>query len=290
MGLEQLYNSWEENYDKVTQSLGYPKLTDVFTKEMYLAGEKIGLSGDKEKIICQSSFFETILAPGTSDALKYVGPLIIEAERQSANSALFGGDDIHEKIEAFINAKPESKPIYCGWGSMVCKSPEYMITFVVSALKKSGERGIVLGGVAGLSLDLLQRSTTDEELIAYAKENVLFVEKASHENLFSKVKCVVHHGGAGTTNAALRSGVPSIITPVFYDQYDHAHVLNELGVGIGFSTQLQKITNDELAQAIADVVNNKDMTIRAKEVQTKILQEDGAKVVVSEIEKLWNTP
>jgi len=286
--LEQLYNSWEENYDKVTQSLGYPKLTDVFTKEMYLAGEKIGLSGDKEKIICQSSFFKTILAPGTSDALKYVGPLIIEAERQSANSAPFGGDDIHEKIEAFINAKPESKPIYCGWGSMVCKSPEYMITFVVSALKKSGERGIVLGGVAGLSLDLLQRSTTDEELIAYAKENVLFVEKASHENLFSKVKCVVHHGGAGTTNAALRSGVPSIITPVFFDQYDHAHVLNESGVGFGFSTQFQKITDDELAQAIANVVNNEEMKQRSAKVAATMRAENGQKGVLKAIQEQFN--
>merc|ERR1712038_510136 len=249
-------------------------------------------SGNQRIIICQSELFKNILAPGASDKMPFVGPSVIDGTQQKEKGgvASFGGKDIHSKVEAFLMEDLESKPVYCGWGSMICKSPQHMIKFVVKSLQICGERGIVLGGVAGLSLELLKMSTTDNDLIAFAEKNILFLQKASHENLFPHMKCIVHHGGAGTTNAALRSGVPSIITPVFLDQFDHSHVLNELGIGIGLSSKLQQITPEELGKAIRDVVDNPEISIRAKEVQTKILQEDGAKVVVSEIEKLWNTP
>jgi sterol 3beta-glucosyltransferase len=42
---------------------------------------------------------------------------------------------------------------------------------------------------------------------------------------------VVHHGGAGTTAAGFRAGVPSIIIPSRYDQFAWARRAYELGVG-----------------------------------------------------------
>merc|ERR1712141_445111 len=264
------------------------KLADVFSKKAYMEHSAKRTRGETFHIVCQSSLFKNILAPGATKELSFVGPLIMEAKDQPTDTNFFGGDDTHQQIEAFINEKPESKPVYCGWGSMVCNSPEHMIRFVVSSLKRSGERGIVLGGVANLSLELLKQSTSDEELLSYAEKNILFVKKASHENLFPRVKCIVHHGGAGTTNAALRAGVPSIITPVFFDQWDHAHVLNELGVGFGFaSTQFQKITPEELGSAIHDVVNNEDMKVQASKVAEAIRAENGQKTVLKVIEEFY---
>lgn len=162
-----------------------------------------------------------------------------------------------------------------------------MVEFVVKSIQISGERGIVLGGVANLSLELLKQSTSNNDLIAYAEKNILFVEKISHENVFPRVKCIIHHGGAGTTTAALRSGVPSIITPVFTDQFDHAHVLNVLGIGIGFSTQLQQITPEELGETIMTVVESSEMRHRAKKIQINVIKENGKKGVVVEIQDYW---
>lgn len=282
------YDKWVAKNDIITQSLGYQKLADVFSKQAYMEHSAKRARGETFHIVCQSSLFKNILAPGATKELSFVGPVIMEAKDQPADTIFFGGDDTHQKIEAFINEKPESKPVYCGWGSMVCNSPEHMIRFVVASLKRSGERGIVLGGVANLSLELLKQSTTDEDLISYAEKNILFVKKASHENLFPRVKCIVHHGGAGTTNAALRAGVPSIITPVFFDQWDHAHVLNELGVGFGFaSTQFQKITPEELGTAIHDVVNDEDMKAQASRVAEAIRAENGQKAVLKVIEEFY---
>jgi UDP:flavonoid glycosyltransferase YjiC (YdhE family) len=40
-----------------------------------------------------------------------------------------------------------------------------------------------------------------------------------HAKLFPRVAAVVHHGGSGTTSAALRAGVPQVIVPHMMDQY-----------------------------------------------------------------------
>ena len=103
------------------------------------------------------------------------------------------------------------------------------------------------------------------------------------------MKCIVHHGGAGTTNAALRSGVPTIITPVFTDQFDHAHIVNKMGNGIGFSKQFQHISAEELGGAIKRVAQSSKMLCHAKEIQAKVLKENGKKVVVSMIEEHWKS-
>lgn len=116
----------------------------------------------------------------------------------------------------------------------------------------------------------------------------MFVKKAAHEDLFPRVKCIVHHGGSGTTNASLRSGTPSIITPVFGDQFDHAYVLNELGIGYGFSTQLQKIKAAELSKAISDVLGNETIKENAEKVGNEMRKEDGNKAVVEKLIEFMN--
>ena len=63
------------------------------------------------------------------------------------------------------------------------------------------------GGWAQLSLDMLD-AQRDAELIAYAEENILFTKKANHILLFPRCCCIVNHGGAGTSAATLRSGMP----------------------------------------------------------------------------------
>ena len=161
---------------------------------------------------------------------------------------------------------------------MTCKSPEHMVVLATDALRKSNQRGIILGGWAQLSQSVLEKSTEDADLIAYAKKNILFVDKAPHEWLLPKTAAAVHHGGAGTTNASMRSGVPTIITPVFTDQFDNAYLVEQLGVGVGFSKQFQKVSVDELASAI-QTVTGKDGSCycdKAKELSEILLQEGGA--------------
>jgi hypothetical protein len=147
---------------------------------------------------------------------------------------------------------------------------------------------IVLGGAAQLSLDLLtEMEGVSQDMINYAKKNILFVNFAPHEWLFSRVLATVHHGGAGTVTAALRGGVPTIITPVFGDQFDFSYAVTKLGVGIGFTKQFQKIAWKELGDAIKKVSLDRDMTKRAAQLGAKLRNEDGSTKAVNEMEVYW---
>jgi UDP:flavonoid glycosyltransferase YjiC (YdhE family) len=57
------------------------------------------------------------------------------------------------------------------------------------------------------------------------------VDHAPFASLFPMCAAVVHHGGVGTTAAALAAGTPQLIVPWAYDQFDNAVRVERLGVG-----------------------------------------------------------
>lgn len=54
------------------------------------------------------------------------------------------------------------------------------------------------------------------------------LDKVPHDWLFPQVAAVVHHGGAGTTAAGLRAGIPTVIKPFFGDQFFWASRVQEV--------------------------------------------------------------
>ncbi len=109
-------------------------------------------------------------------------------------------------------------PIYIGFGSMSSRKPEETAQLILRALAQTGQRAVLLSGWNGLQAEVLP-------------ENVFLVQSVPHDWLFARVNAVVHHGGAGTTAAGLRAGVPSIIIPFFADQPFWGERVAALGVG-----------------------------------------------------------
>jgi len=105
--------------------------------------------------------------------------------------------------------------------------------------------------------------------------------------LFPKVAATVHHGGAGTTTAALRAGKPTIITPVFADQWDFSRMVRDLNVGVGFDKQFQKISWQELGDAICQCTQDESIIKNATELGEKLRIENGAKKAKELIEDFW---
>ena len=89
-------------------------------------------------------------------------------------------------------------PVYIGFGSMGSGDASHLTELVVQALALSGQRGIVMTGWGALKHEQLP-------------ETVFAVDDVPHEWLFPQTAAVVHHGGAGTTGAGLRAGVPAIV-------------------------------------------------------------------------------
>jgi UDP:flavonoid glycosyltransferase YjiC (YdhE family) len=69
------------------------------------------------------------------------------------------------------------------------------------------------------------------QLPAPLPPGVLHVPYAPFSQLLPRLAAFVHHGGIGTTSQALRAGVPQLVGPMAYDQFDNAHHVQRLGAG-----------------------------------------------------------
>jgi UDP:flavonoid glycosyltransferase YjiC (YdhE family) len=106
-----------------------------------------------------------------------------------------------------------------------------------------------------------------------------------HSWLFPRLAAVVHHGGAGTTAAGLRAGVPSIIVPFMGDQPFWGERVRALGVGTAPLPRKQ-LTAERLAQAITTAVTDSEMRQRAAALGECIRDEDGIGEAVGYIERV----
>jgi sterol 3beta-glucosyltransferase len=185
---------------------------------------------------------------------------------------LDAGDDWQPPADlvAFLDAGPP--PVYIGFGSMVDHEAEAVTEIVLGALANSGRRAILLGGWSRLGRGRLP-------------DSILRVDWAPHSWLFPRLAAVVHHGGAGTTAAGLRAGVPNVMVPYFADQPFWAARVRALGVGPE-PIPRQKLTAERLAAAIETAVGDEEMRRRARELGRQIQAEDGVATAVPLIERL----
>ena len=170
----------------------------------------------------------------------------------------------------FLEAGPA--PVYIGFGSMSNRKPEETADLVIEALRRSNQRAILLSGWGGLR-------RTD------LPDSVFMIDSIPHSWLFPRLAAVVHHGGAGTTAAGLRAGVPSVIVPFFGDQPFWGQRIAELGVGPE-PIPRQKLSVERLAQAIQKAVTDKEMRQRAARLGSKIQAEDGIARAVEIIQQI----
>lgn len=101
------------------------------------------------------------------------------------------------------------------------------------------------------------------------------------------MKAVVHHGGAGTTAAGLRAGVPSVVIPFFGDQPFWGWRVAALGAGPA-PIPLGSLTAERPAAAIERAVTDPAMRGRAAEVGTRLQAEDGVANIVGLIQRRGN--
>ncbi len=167
----------------------------------------------------------------------------------------------------FLRSGPP--PVYVGFGSMNSRDARATTEIVLEALARSKQRGILLTGWGGLS-DI---RTSDQ---------VFVVESAPHDWLFPQTAAVVHHGGAGTTGAGLRAGVPSVVVPFFVDQFFWGDRVAALGVGPRPIPHKQ-LSVERLAAAITTAVDDEGICARAAELGRKICAERGVELAVQAI-------
>lgn len=171
-------------------------------------------------------------------------------------------------LEDFLRAGP--RPVLIGFGSMASGDGERLSEIAVRALRRAGLRGILQAGSAGLAAD---------------GDDVLTIGDVPHALLFPRLAAVVHHGGAGTSAAALRAGVPAVTVPVAADQPFWAGRLAALGAATD-PIPFRSLTAERLADSLDQVVKQLAYAQAAAKAAKYLETEDGAAQALKAIQQL----
>jgi sterol 3beta-glucosyltransferase len=162
-----------------------------------------------------------------------------------------------------------STPVYIGFGSMFIGGGKQKTEIALQALRFAGQRGILATGWGGLTAE-------------NTSKDVFVLDSVPHDWLFPKVAAIVHHGGAGTTGAAIRAGKPQIICPFVGDQYFWGKRTADLGVAPSPIPQAI-LTAERLADAIKYTVTNTNLQQRALSLGETIRAENGIECAMKHI-------
>lgn len=160
--------------------------------------------------------------------------------------------DADDEVASWIAAGPP--PIFFGFGSTPVKSATDTLAMINAACTQLGERALVCGGSSEFS-DVLRL------------ENVKVVGTMNYAAAFPACRAVVHHGGAGTTAASLRAGVPTLILSTDLDQRLWGARIKRLKVG---TTRRLSATTQKSLVADLRTILAPDYATRAREIATQM--------------------
>ncbi|KAF7718639.1 Sterol 3-beta-glucosyltransferase [Penicillium ucsense] len=180
------------------------------------------------------------------------------------------------ELAAFIKrARADGKKlVYIGFGSIVVSDPAALTRTVVESVQKADIRCILSKGWS----DRLGDPSSQKAEIPLPSD-IFQIQSAPHDWLFSQIDAAAHHGGAGTTGASLRAGVPTIIKPFFGDQFFFGSRVEDLGVGIC----MKKLNVSVFSRALWEATHSERMIVKARELGIQIRSENGVATAIQSL-------
>lgn len=177
------------------------------------------------------------------------------------------------ELDAFLRAG--EAPVLMTFGSMLAMpsaETTHCVRSMLEAVEVAGCRAIVQASWA--ALPELPRSP-----------NVLRLGRAPHPVLLSHCRAMVHHGGAGTTQAACLAGRPSVVVPFLGDQFFWASRLRALGVAKA-PVPRTRLEGHALGRAIRVLIDDPTASRKAETVAAAMRKEDGVGNAVAHLERV----
>ena len=182
----------------------------------------------------------------------------------------FGAHDDYQpppELQEFLaSGEP---PVCITFGSMVNREAEKIDQIVHQTLRQTNKRAIILSGWSEL------KNTSSGEL--------LYLDAVPHQWLLPRCQIVIHHGGAGTTSAGLRAGIPNIVIPFAADQPFWGKRVHAIGAGPK-PIPVRKLSVEKLTQAIV-AADHTALRKHAQAIGRGLRSEDGVTKAVDFIEK-----
>lgn len=161
-------------------------------------------------------------------------------------------------------------PVHVGFGSFTGFATDADVDLIVRAAKASGRR-VVTPALPGREPGQLS-------------ELVWATGPVPHAWLFPRMAGVIHHGGAGTTHAALAAGIPQAMVPFGVDQPYHAWRVRRLELGPE-PVSIQRLTAGRLGRLIRLLTTDADARRRAAEIGEVARTEDGVGATVAQMQR-----
>lgn len=188
----------------------------------------------------------------------YVAERPLDASWHRIDSSVRLTDEAYELPPAVADRPEGSALVYLSLGSLGGADVELMQR-LVDVLATSPHRFIVSKGPQADKITLAPNMVGEQTL--------------PQTNVIPQVDLVITHGGNNTTTESLHFGKPMVLLPLFWDQYDNAQRMHELGFGIRLSTYA--FTDDELHGAVERLLADTDLRVRLDEIGRNIRARDG---------------
>jgi UDP:flavonoid glycosyltransferase YjiC (YdhE family) len=157
-----------------------------------------------------------------------------------------------------------------------------------------GSLGSADVGLMERLIDILARtpyrvivSTGPQHELLHLAPNMTGAEFLPQPAILPQVDVVITHGGNNTTTEALHFGRPMVVLPLFWDQYDNAARIDELGLGIRLDTY--RFEAAELTSAIDHLTADADLGGRLDALSARLQASPGTTRAADLIERLAET-
>lgn len=186
----------------------------------------------------QIQAYDPAVVPGVAEEWGPIKPVVgfLDVGAGHRGGLDESGSDSAELMSWLDAGEP---PVFVSFGSMPIDEPDRLIGLFAGAATELGLRVLFsLGARRGVDP---------------ADPDVYHAGPVNHAQILPRCRAAVHHGGAGTTAAGLRAGLPTMICSVTADQPFWAARVTALGVGYG--TRLRSLTDEAVRDGLRTVLD-----------------------------------
>ena len=166
--------------------------------------------------------------------------------------------DIPPDIERLLNA--DIKPVVVGLGSTAAIHGGNIYRSAALACKRLNLPCLLIG--------------PDTQQFSDSANNILSIDFAPFGAVFPHASIIINHGGVNTTAESMRAGVPFIVVPHAYDQFDNAIRAEQMG--ISHKIRVSKVTADAFTELFTQIKSDTNMRDKVKQVSRLMLAEPDA--------------
>lgn len=167
---------------------------------------------------------------------------------------------VSDALRAFLLNGP--RPVYMTFGS------------AMSGCDEKATIALLTGAASAASMRAVIQAPNWDSLGFESTDDVHYVRSAPHSEVFPRCELIVHHGGAGTSHAALRAGKPSVVVAHTAEQELWGRELRRVGAAHKLLRR-KTATPRRLSQAIQRVANSPRIHGKAESIGARVVKEDG---------------